>query len=383
MRTSLRSLTAVAVGVFLFTHSASALELRRSENPGSRVVIGPDEVIDDNVIMLGDTLVVEGTVTGNLIAFGSRVEFSGDVRGDLLTGAETIEASGTVGGNLITFSRVLNSAVLVQGSSATFAQSLDHSGDIAGDLAAFASDLTLSGPVGNDAFVFAGSAITETSIGGNLRAWSNNVHVRAPSAVGGDLTVHASDSDQIVIDPAATVTGTTRTENAEATPQPSRYMQPNFYMAQLRGFVAALVTGLLLYWLFPSLFGWRASSAIQVGTATGVGFLLLVATPVAALLISITMIGLPVGLMTFAVWGGAIYLAKVVLAPAIGVLIVKKEPSTSVASFAAVLAAGLAVFWLLRLIPMLGPVVSFVVVVVGMGVLGLRVYAMRQSTASA
>lgn len=382
MRMPLRSLTAAALGLLVFTHFATALELRRPESPGSQVVIGHDEVIDDNVIIFGETLVIEGTVTGNLIAFGSRVEFSGDVRGDLLTGAETIEASGTVGGNLITFSRVLDSAVIVQGSSATFAQNIDHHGDIAGDLAAFASKLTLSGPVGNDAFVFAGSAVTDTSIGGDLRVWSDNVHVRAPSYVGGDLTVHGRDSGNIVIDPAVTVTGTARTENAEATPQPSRYTQPGFYIAQLRGFVAALVTGLLLYWLFPSLFGWRASTAAQVGTAAGVGFLLLVATPVAALLISITMIGLPVGLLAFAAWGAAIYLAKVVLAPAIGVLIVNKEPSASLASFAAVLAAGLSVFWLLRLVPMLGSVVSFVVVVVGMGVLGLRAYAIRQSTVS-
>lgn len=67
-----------------------------------------------------------------------------------------------------------------------------------------------------------------------------------------------------------------------------------------------------------------------------------------------------------------VYLAKIALAPAIGVALLRREPAGGTKAFVGALALGLGVFWIVRAIPFLGGLASFVVVIVGLGALGIR-----------
>jgi hypothetical protein len=73
----------------------------------------------------------------------------------------------------------------------------------------------------------------------------------------------------------------------------------------------------------------------------------------------------------------------IAIAAAIGVPLLKNCRGDDMGSFAGVLALGLAVFWLLRLVPGIGLVASFLVAIVGLGALGMRAYVLWSSPASA
>src|SRR3954463_11281193 len=63
---------------------------------GDRVVIGPDEEVDDDLYVTAKEVVVEGTIKGDLIAFGSSITVDGTVEGDLIAAGQSVKIGGTV-----------------------------------------------------------------------------------------------------------------------------------------------------------------------------------------------------------------------------------------------------------------------------------------------
>lgn len=83
---------AVAIALVGFTGSASAEE-RRS---GSLVMFGgpvhvkADEVVEGDVVSLGNRVTVDGRVTGDAVSIGSAVEVNGEVDGDVVSLGSTV-----------------------------------------------------------------------------------------------------------------------------------------------------------------------------------------------------------------------------------------------------------------------------------------------------
>ncbi len=85
------------------------------------------EVVDDDVILGGDTVLVEGTVNGDLIASGTSVIITGEVNGFTALSGTTVMVDG-----------------VVHGSLAIAAQHIIISGQVDGSLYAIGMDITLS-----------------------------------------------------------------------------------------------------------------------------------------------------------------------------------------------------------------------------------------------
>ena len=85
------------VGSLLIPSPADALEFRR----GDTVTIESNETVDDTLLVGGDTVVVDGHVTGDLIVVGERVVMNGTVDGNLVIMGESVSVQGQVGGFLL------------------------------------------------------------------------------------------------------------------------------------------------------------------------------------------------------------------------------------------------------------------------------------------
>ena len=113
----------------------------------------------------------------------------------------------------------------------------------------------------------------------------------------------------------------------------------------------------------------------------GIGFLTLVATPVAAVLVMVTVIGLPIGLLGLLCWLAGLYFAVLVVAAFAGQALLKK-PFDRLGSFAAALLVGLLLWVVLTSVPFLGALVRFFAVLLGLGVIANHVRAGFQSRAA-
>ena len=104
------------------------------------------------------------------------------------------------------------------------------------------------------------------------------------------------------------------------------------------------------------------------GASAGWGALILFVTPIAAIIVCITIIGIPMGLIALALWGIAIYLAQIPVGLFIGRWIIGRfRVVESRAIMLGALAIGLAILTLLRLIPYFGFFVGLAVVLFGLG----------------
>lgn len=343
----------------------AALETRKA--PRGAVTVPKDETIDDSLLAFGQTVIIDGVVTGNLIAFAERVEVNGTIEGDVVCFGRDIPINGTVDGNVYSFARRVDVGGRVARSLYAFAQrtAISSKGSVKGDVVAFSAEAEVQGNVGRDVAAFAGSTHVRGTIGRNLVARTGRLTLVAPARVGGDLTAYTEKAEAVQIDAGVTVAGETRTHLRE--PRPSRYTRPKFYLWRGVWLAAAFLTGLLFYWLFPAFFASQLDTAGALLRTIGIGFLALVATPIAAIIAAITILGLPIALLALATWVAGLYLAHIFVAGFIGQSL-RRSTRLGGAEFALALLIGLVIVFVAVNLPYVGGWIRFLVILLGLGI---------------
>lgn len=364
----------------LLASPAAALEHRKAET----VTVPQGETLDDTLVAFGDTVSVDGTLTGNLIAFGKRVVVNGTVKGDVIAFAERIELGGTVEGNVITGSQFLTVRGQVDQSLHGFANvmELETNARVNGDAVLFVNTGQLNGSVGRDLALFSSMTDVRGRIGRNILARVERLTLLSTARVGGDLTVHAKKKASLHVDPGAQVAGQTQT--IVPPPERGQFLQAKFYGQNAVGILIIFLIGLLLSRLFPALFEMQLNNAGAFLRTAGVGFLALVATPVAALLMAILLFG--VGhlagavliatlfpLLLVLVWMLAVYVAKVFVALFIGRALLKPAPGQP-PRLALPLLLGLVIIYVAIYVPYVGGVLHFCVWLLGLGMICMQIY---------
>jgi cytoskeletal protein CcmA (bactofilin family) len=351
----------IMVLILAFSSQIYALEIRRSNRP---IIVPAGETVDDTLIAGGDSVTVDGTITGDLIAFARRVVIRGTVKGSVISFAQSVEIDGIVEGSVLGCGQSVQTRGRVIRNVYAFAQSVavNTAGDVGGNVAAFGSDALIEGSVARDAWTFANMTDVSGNVGRDLVAHGERVSLVAPARVGGKLVAYVSKAANVQIDPGATVMGG-RDVQVKQSVRP--YRTVSFYVWKLVWLAAAFLAGLLLFWLAPALAGVRLETGRALLTAGGVGFLATVATPIAVIILAITLIGLPIALISLAVWLVALYLAKIVVAAFLGQSLIRGSRFLN-------LLVGLALILVAVNIPYVGWVVNILLTLLGLGAIILR-----------
>ncbi|HEY6292295.1 MAG TPA: zf-HC2 domain-containing protein [Terriglobia bacterium] len=357
---------------------ASAIEKRS----GQVVRVGPNETVEDSLVTSGETVEIDGKVNGSVIAPARRVVVRGDIKGDLFVADQQTEISGTVEGNVFVWCQTLTVSGQVGRSIYFWGQSLqlDPSGRVDNDVWAGGDTLRLGGAVGRDVAWFGGAVDSSGTIGRNLQARTGLLTVASSARIGGNLEAHVHTKQEAQIDPGATIGG--KTEVSLLKESPTHYADSKFYFWQAIWMASALILGLILNWLAPFLFDVRLDTGGALLRSAGIGFLVLVVTPIAAIIACITLVGIPAGVIGLVLWGVSIYLAKVFVGAALGRGLVRGRAGEPPA-FALALLAGLIVVFVAINLPYVGTWLSFLVILVGLGlaIVGVRSSMTRRVTA--
>ena len=182
--------TLLALMLLTFATPAHAFEGRE----GNSVVIGANEVIDDDLYVGANDFVLDGTVKGDLIVAGSTITINGTVEGDLWAAGQAI---------------IIDGVVMDDARIAGAGLQLGDNAQIGGDLLAAGASLeTKAGStVGNDLLVGAGQALLAGEVGRDMRAGAGALDLRGN--FGRDVWAYVDQTE-------------------ETTSQPS----PNIYMQQ-------------------------------------------------------------------------------------------------------------------------------------------------------
>ena len=147
----------------------------------------------------------------------------------------------------------------------------------------------------------------------------------------------------------------------------------------------AFVAGVVLIFIAPS----RLTSLVESirtrpGTCLGWGAIVLIATPIAATIVLITVIGMSVSLITLILFGIAIYLSQIPVSLFIGRWIIGYfSKAEGQAVLVGSLALGLVILRLLRIIPFIGYFISLVAILLGLGAMVVTLQKEKSKTREA
>ena len=360
MRHPNRILTAAAAFVALLvilTGVALAQGASEKFRSGDSVTIAAGETVSNDLYAFAGTVQVDGTVDGDLVASGGLIDITGTVTGDVLAAGGRVNITGTVGGD----TRIAGGTLSVGGA-------------IAEDLLAAGGQLTVtsSGTVGEDLIAGTGQLTIDGTVTGDVLA-RTGAYTKA-GTVGGTEDVTITARDDQTGQPSEPDAATTATRQV---------------IDGVRHFLVVVLVGALMIWFAPRPYA-AMKTALRQRPLPAAGWGIVAILGYVALLI-VVLIGMILlafvfGLLGFsdliginflgglvAILGASLVFAVVagyVADALVGVVLaglVMRGENTSRWRELAVLAAGAAVVILLSSLPVLGPWVKLVVILLGLG----------------
>jgi len=336
---------------------AGAMEFRSGQT------VGLNDVIKDNVYVSGGTVNVAGTIEGDLYVCGGTINVMGNVTGDVVVGGGTVIITGKIGDDL----RVGGGNVIVGGS-------------VGGELMVGAGqvDVLAGANIARGAYIATGKVIMDGSVGKDLIIRGSEVMLGDNAKVGGKFEYYAPK--EATIASGAKISGATNFHQ-QVVKKPVRIEKFPFFAFLtfwwLVGVAGAIILACFLFYL------WSKDSKEMITKAFASpgrelirGFVLLFIIPIAAVICSITLIGLPLGLAV-----GFAYAVLTMLAAAMSGLLgaallakfMFKKKETEISWW--LIALALLFLALIKLIPIVGWFLVFLVYLVALGVLGNKLYS--------
>lgn len=276
---------------------------------GGTVVVAEGETVD-GLTAFGGTVVVYGTVSGDVTAVGGTVVVYGTVAGDVTAVGGTVE--------------------------------VDEGGVVQSSLTAAAGAVTIAG-----------------TVEGDVTAGADTITLADTAHIGGTLTYDG----ELVTAPGATVAGGVTQGSLGIGPLPPI---PD-WVGALSGLVSTLVVGALLLAVLPGFTDRVADAAVTApgrSALSGLGFL--VGVPVALIVVAFTIVGIPVTILGFLAYAAAVTVGYVAGNYALGryALSIRDAENRWLA-----LVVGVLLVAALDLVPFLGGLVRFAVLLLGVGAL--------------
>ena len=311
-----------------------------------------------DVYLTGDDVKVDYIVDGNLFILANTVTISSQIGGDAFICAKTInvEKEGYIYSNLFAAANEVNISGVVYDLYTT-ANTLNINGYVYRDIRTSSDTLNFSGVIGRNAYVYS----KNIEISSNSDGQSS---VTNKATIYGDLNYSSSSEASI---PEGTVTGSVN--YSPITTSTKSKSISSYILALGRFIVTVLVIWLLYLWLAPkflentgALLSKKLLPVIGSGILTPIIFVIAF---VLLLILGLTSNIAIIGTMLFAV---LLMISNSTFVIAINNLVCKKFNISKNTTTFGVLIITSAVIWLLELIPVVGSILNFVIMIIGLGI---------------
>ena len=352
-----------------------AFEIRRTED--GPVVVAADETINDTLLAMGQTVSIDGTVNGDLLAFAGEVTIRGNVTGNVVTGAQSVTIEGTVGGT------VLGAGENVTLENARVGRdfygfgndvAITSGANVTGNAMGFGSTVDVDGRVGIDFKGFGSTVTVRGAVERNVDGFGQTVTVDSTARIGGNVTGHVDSAGDLKVADGAQVGGSVNEQLVERDEPRNRYLTFSHYLGgQVIRLAGYFLAGLLLLWLVPVLREVSLPNTEAILRSFGIGLAAAVTLPVAAIIVCLTVVGIPIGILTFVLGAIGLYFSKPIIAQIIGRGVLRNRPTPP--HYAATLFVGLLIVIVAINLPWIGGFASLVLTLVGFGVIVSLIYA--------
>lgn len=336
---------------------------------GDAPTFASNQSISDDLYMAGGTISSAGTVQGDLILGGGTIMVSGPVSGDLIVGGGNVTVTSAIaddvraGGGNISIQGTVGGDVVAGGGQIHVA-----GGGVKGDAVVAGGVITIDAPVQGDVKIAGADVRINAAITGNVEVEADEFVLGPNAQIQGNVKYSAPR--QMVLEDGATVAGTTEYTERAAVKEGAR-----------AGF-ATMISLWLIAKLFMSLAGALLLSIVfsrftreVVTTATSQpltemarGFAIIVLLPIASGILLASVIGIPLGILGLLSYGALLITASFVAPIILGAIVYRAiwKPAGYVVDWKTVL-LGVALYFVLGLIPFIGWVAKFGILILALG----------------
>ncbi|MFC1622572.1 hypothetical protein ACFL1Y_01070 [Patescibacteria group bacterium] len=296
--------------------------------------VSVDEIVEGNFFGAGNMVTIAGVVNGDIFVAGNNITITGTVNGDVFAAGSSIEISGDVNGNLRLAGSTINIRgeiernVLAAGANLIFSESAS-----VGQHITFAgASLIINSPVGGQIDATGGSVILNNEVMGDVKLdleEEGSLTLMSKAHLNGDLNYKAIKEAEIK--EGAQILGTTNYEVWEKRIIEAKdekalgIFKVGFVIAKLINLASLFIIGLLLILMVPKPMK-RMYTMMKENfwSSTGTGLVILIVTPIVCFILLFTVIGIPIAVISFLVYGILLYIAKAIAGLAVGKWITEK-----------------------------------------------------------
>ncbi len=347
------------ISIFLLLPAAAfGAEFRAGDK-----TINSTEVIQGNLYAAGGNFNLMGTVDGDLIVAGGTINVLGTVTRDILILGGTVNINGRVGEDV----RIAGGTVVI-------------SGRVDGEVIATGGEINVvSGAIiAKSAYLVGGKVSLDGLVGKNLQIRSSEVALGSTAKITGNFDYYSQKEANIAS--GAKINGDVIFHPEKIKKSAYAYKFPwltfiTFWW--LVGIAGATILAWLLFYLWPS----ESKNMIAAvfsspGRELIRGFVLFFMIPIAAIICLVTLIGLPLAMI-----GGFFFVALTILAAAVSGLLMAalmakflfKKKGTELNWWLILL--GIFTLAIIKLIPFVGWIITFLIYLTAFGVLTNKIYA--------
>ncbi len=329
-------------------------------NPGYTLPAGKE--VKTDLIVLADRAQIDGDVDGDLMVGSQYVTVNGHVKGDILAFGQEVRVNGPVDGNVRVWCQALSLNSTVAKNAMVWSQvvELDSKAKVGGTMTIGTGVAQLNGQVGGDVLAGAGLVGINGSMGHDVTVQGDRLNIGPSAEIAGQTKYIGSHQPEIST--GAKLGSPIQISEVKRGPDRTRAA---YYWHRVMFWGASFLLGLVILLVAPGFFFDVEQACKKVGPAIGFGALFLFATPIAAIIICATIVGLSVGIPVILCWGVALYAAKIFVGAWLG----EKLLGAGVGVGPAVgrLALGLLIIQAARMVPYVGFWVGVTVAAWGLG----------------
>ncbi len=286
---------------------------------GEAVQIREGEILDD-LFAAASNVDFDAHLIGDLFAAGANVTVgdSALIENSFMGAARRIDVYGHILNSARVFAQDVNLRGHIERNMMAFCQTLiiDDRGWVEKDLYIGAAEGTIRGRIGGDVGGGCGKLVIAGQIDGNVTIHADQITIMQSAIIGGKLKYRSEKEAKI--EDGAQILGGVEKMGPSAAKKKDQYTLGGFLWDSW-WFLAAFAVGLVMLALFKPFVNDVKSAILNASwKSLGLGFLFLVCIPVAALIVAVSLLGIPLAVIALTVWVILLYLAKIFVGLAMG-----------------------------------------------------------------
>jgi cytoskeletal protein CcmA (bactofilin family) len=335
-------------------------------------------VVDDDIYMAGAQVDLYATVKGDVVVAGGQLNLEGVIEEDLLAAGGSIELRSDVGDDV----RIAGGEIRVAGRigddlvAAGGRIHVTPSASIGGRAWIAGGDIRLDGEVLQELRASAGRVVITGRVNGNVELVAEQVSIEETAVINGNL--HYRSPVPARIASGARISGKVSHTRVEVDMRP---LMAGVVVASLLFLISIIFTAVVIYLLFPD-YCQRLDESLRnkPWMSLGIGLAVFAGVPVLILILLSTAVGIWLALMLL-----ALYLVMLLAGYIIGAMFLgnagldrMRKSESGKALRALALAVAIIVLALFNLVPVLGTLLNWAVLLAGIGALSRQLYLSYQ-----